>query len=46
MARQRLVIATTPMLVITESIAGINGFSDILKDKYDNNLTIQALAQV
>ena len=34
------------MLAITESVAGINGFSDILKDKYNNNLTIQALVQV
>ena len=36
----------TLMLAITESVAGINGFSDILKDKYNNNLTIQALVQV
>ena len=46
MARQRLVIAMTLMLAITESVAGINGFSDILKDRCNKNLTIQALAQV
>ena len=40
-----LVIATTLMLAITESITG-KWFSHILKDKNDNNLTIQGLVQV
>ena len=39
------VIATILMLAITQSIAG-KWHSDTLKDKYNNNLTIQGLIQV